>query len=161
MDNDDLGIAVEAAVHGEGWAFERIFRDVAPHVQSYLAISGVADPVGMTNDVFHAVFRHMAEFDGDRASFIRWLFTVARSQLIETGRPGPEVTGVPADPGDGSPAPELLHLLDDAERDVLLLRFVAGLTVDDLTTVLAESVDIIEQLERTALDTLTSALGTG
>ncbi len=55
----------------------------------------------------------------------------------------------------------LLVLLTDDQRSVLLLRFVADLSIEDVATVMGKPAGSIKQLQLRALRTLHRTLGTG
>ncbi len=159
-----------AAQAGSGWAFEQLFRTYAPKVSGYLRARGVAEPDELTNDVFVAVFRSLGRFEGDEAAFRSWLFTIARNRMVDERRQqARRVETVPADvPGSievsgGDVEAEALANLGDEwaadvlaqlapdQRDVLLLRIVADLTIDQIAHSLGKRPGAVKALQRRGL----------
>ena len=157
---------------GSGAAFTDLWRRLSPVVAGYVRGRGVRDAEDVTSDVFLAAFRGLAGFDGDGAAFRRWLFTIAHHRAVDAVRRQTRTAGdVPleADLADrrggrarsaesealgrmtGEAALRLVHGLPADQRDVLLLRVVADLPVEEVATVLERSADAVRQLHRRAL----------
>ncbi len=173
--SSDLGVGFEhvlaAAQANAGWAYQRLFESSGRQVASYLRGQGAEDADGMANEVFLRAFRNLATFRGDEAAFRSWLFVIARNCLIDERRrqmrrpafvAGADRQG-PAAPGAEQEAfehigaervHELLSELSPDQRDVLLLRIVADLTVDQIATVLGKQPGAIKQLQRRGLESL-------
>jgi RNA polymerase sigma-70 factor (ECF subfamily) len=159
-----------AAQTRSGWAFEQLFRTYAPKVRGYLRARGAAEPDELTNDVFVAVFRSLGRFEGDEAAFRTWLFTIARNRLVDERRrrarrvetvseditDSIEVSGgdveaeALANLGDEWAAGVLVQLAPD-QRDVLLLRIVADLTIDQISQLLGKRPGAVKALQRRGL----------
>lgn len=161
---------LEAAQAGSGWAFEQLFRTYAPKVRGYIRARGVAEPDELTNDVFVAVFRSLGRFEGDEAAFRSWLFTIARNRLVdERRRRARRVNVVPAEVPDSIEVPggdveaealanlgaewaaDVLDQLAPDQRDVLLLRIVADLTIDQIAHLLGKRPGAVKALQRRGL----------
>ncbi|NEE04407.1 RNA polymerase sigma factor [Phytoactinopolyspora halotolerans] len=162
-----------AAQANAGWAFERIFHLFAPRVRSFLQARGSLEPDELTNDVFMAVFRAVARFEGDESAFRAWLFTIAHHRLIDERRQhARRGSVVPSDlteyhdESGGDVESEAMAILDrdwvgdllsqlvPAQRDVLLLRVVADLTVDQIAHVVGKSPGAVKALQRRGLGAL-------
>ncbi|WP_165367582.1 RNA polymerase sigma factor [Phytoactinopolyspora endophytica] len=162
-----------AAQANTGWAFERLFQIFAPRVKSFLQARGAVEPDELTNDVFMAVFRSLERFEGDEPAFRAWLFTIAHNRLVdERRRQARRGTVVPADlsayhdEAGGDVEEEALAKLDHAwvgdlitrlgqdQRDVLLLRIVADLTIDQIAHVVGKSPGAVKALQRRGLGAL-------
>ena len=155
-----------AAREGAGWAFERIWRSLAPSVAGYLRTQGAEDPDGLTSEVFLGVFRGIAGFSGDEDQFRAWVFTIAHRRLVDDRRRRSRRPD--ADPladGEGGAVAEsaergaleristedveaLCHRLVPDQRDVLLLRIVGGLTVEEVAHALDKSPGAVKALQR-------------
>lgn len=160
-----------AAVAGAGWAFARIYSLLSPAVHGYLRSQGVDDPSGATNDVFLRVFRGLPGFEGTPAGFRSWVFTIAHHLVVDrrrfASRRPREVVAVrlpePAaaassDPEDVAVAHDgfdrllgVLDLLTADQRDVLLLRFVADLSLDEVAEAQGRTVGSVKALQHRAL----------
>jgi RNA polymerase sigma factor (sigma-70 family) len=154
---------------GEPWAFERIFRALAPVITAYLGAQGSAEPDDLTSEVFLGVLRNIESFRGDEAGFRAWVFTIAHRRLTDERRrigrhPSVEPLTAAADrlaPDDVEDAVvrslgiqrlrTVCGLLGRDQRNVLLLRLVAGLTVEEVATALDKTPGAVKALQRRAL----------
>lgn len=160
---------LDAARVGAGWAFERIYRALAPAVHGYLRAQGARDPEGTANDVFLRVYRRLPGFDGDVARFRSWVFVIAHNLVLDErryyGRRGHEVAvervpdlGVGADVADAAlgeaRVQAILGLVSPEQRDVLLLRFLLDLSLEDTAAATGRTVTAVKGLQRRGLDAL-------
>jgi RNA polymerase sigma-70 factor (ECF subfamily) len=162
---------LQAAQLGAGWAFERIYSQLSPVVHGYLRAQGADDPEGAVNDVFLRAFRRMDSFEGAPSAFRSWLFTIAHHLLVDqrrfaSRRPRqisfdslPE--GVGGDSEDEairrltlSRLAAQLSLLTVEQRDVLLLRFVADLSLEEIASAQGRSVGSVKALQHRAIETV-------
>src|SRR5262245_40335284 len=169
---------VIAAKAGCKASFERIYRQLAGSVASYLRWHRASDPDGLTNDVFAQVHRNLGGFRGDEAGFRSWLFTIAHHRMIDDRRRAGRQPQLQHDPavdervgwGDveedalAAMAPErvrdLLAVLSPDQRDVVLLRIVADLSVEDVARMLHKREGAIKALQHRALATLRRHMAT-
>jgi RNA polymerase sigma-70 factor (ECF subfamily) len=153
-------------------AFERIYRQMAGQVASYLRWHRASDPDGLTNDVFAQVHRKLATFDGDEHGFRSWLFTIAHHRMIDDRRRVNRQPRMQDDVGvdealgwgdveeDAFAAladdhvRELVAVLSPDQRDVVLLRVVADLSVEDVARMLQKRAGAVKALQHRALATL-------
>jgi RNA polymerase sigma factor (sigma-70 family) len=166
---------LHAACAGAGWALERLYSGLAPAVAGYVRLRGALDPEGLTNEVFIGVLRNLAEFEGDGEALHRWIFTIAHRRVIDERRrravrpatapltprvdlPGGDVEQEALASLGNSSVVRLLDDLTDHQREVLLLRFVADLPVDEVAAVLGRTPGSVKQLQRRALDRLRQRL---
>lgn len=169
---------VRAAQAGGTWAFARLWELLAPTVAAYVRSRGVASSDDVTSEVFLAAFARIRDFDGDGAAFRRFLFTVAHHKSVDDVRKrfGPRVprqTGSPSEQDlPRSPSAEdvvlhgeltpqiaaLLTALPSVQREVLLLRVVAGLEISDVAVIVGRSEGAVKQLQHRALRFLRSQL---
>jgi RNA polymerase sigma factor (sigma-70 family) len=169
-----LGDAFEpvlaAARTGEGWAAERLWRSLAPAVAGYLRAQGASEPEDLTSEVFLGVFRAIGTFSGDEPGFRSWVFTIAHRRLVDDRRrarrrpPPSELSPGDVDRSPGRSAEQealrrvgtervrdLCDQLVPDQRDVLLLRLVAGLTVEEVAHTVRRSEGAVKALQRRAL----------
>lgn len=160
---------LDAARAGAGWAFERLYRQFGGPVHGYLRSQGIDDPEGATDDVFLRVFRGLDRFEGTPAGFRSWVFTIAHHLVVDRRRFAsrrPAEIAVERLPDVAAPnGPEasvvaglglarlraLLDLLTPEQRDVLLLRFVADLSLEEVAEAQGRTVGAIKALQHRAL----------
>lgn len=158
---------LEAVLAGDSWAFERIFRSLAPVVAAYLAAQGSAEPDDLTSEVFVGILRNIHRFEGDEPGFRSWVFTIAHRRLTDERRRHarqPTLEPLTADVvarDDIEEAMErslasdrvrrLCERLHGDQRNVLLLRLVARLTVLEVATLLDKSPGAVRALQRRGL----------
>ena len=158
------------------WAYQRLFEWLGGPVAGYLRGQRAHDPEALANEVFLRAFSNLGRFEGDEGAFRSWVFTIAHHQLADERRRlrrrPPATSDVPADlPGPACTEAEALarlgttrveRLLDELsadQRNVLLLRVVADLTVEQAAEALGKSAGAVKQLQRRALDALRRRLG--
>lgn len=169
---EDLGALVESAQAGSVSAFERLYRAMASQVVSYLRWHRVSDPDGLTNDVFAQVHRKLRTFEGDEQGFRSWVFTIAHHRMIDDRRRSqrqPFVAGeievedhrAMGDVEDDAFAAlssdrvkELLAILSPDQRNVVLLRVVADLSVEEVARILGKREGAIKALQHRAMGAL-------
>lgn len=160
-----------AAQAGGAWAFERLWTSLAPAVTGYLRVQGAREPEDLASEVFLNVFRGLGRFAGGEEQFRSWVFTIAHRRLTDERRrrgrrPDPRpLDDLPNETAGAAPAAEhpaldalatarvqaVCERLVPDQRDVLLLRLVAGLTVDEIAAALEKSPGAVKALQRRGL----------
>jgi RNA polymerase sigma factor (sigma-70 family) len=158
-----------AAQSGGSWAFESLYLALAPPVAGYLRLQGADDADDLTNEVFLNVFSAIGSFKGDEGQFRSWVFTIAHRRLVDERRRSgrqPQVSpGEPAESADAGGDVEdavlrrlsvervrcLCDRLAPDQRDVLLLRLVSAMTVDEAAEALGKSPTAVKALQRRGL----------
>ena len=139
----------------------------------YLAGQRCLSPEDVTSETLLQVVRDLHRFAGEEAEFRSWVFTVAHHRMIDARR---HASARPADATEDQylerrlsqasfeeeaianlgPG-ELDHLLvatTPEQRDVLLLRYVADLTLHEVAEVLGKEYNATKALHRRAMDAL-------
>jgi RNA polymerase sigma-70 factor (ECF subfamily) len=161
---------LEAARSGADWAWEALYRDLAPLVHGYLRSRGAREPEDLTGEVFLGIARGLPTFTGNEGSFRSWVLTVTHHRLLDERRyhgrrpsdPVPEEvihartsTGNVEEDALQSLATTRIRQLLDAlagdQREVLMLRIVGGLTVNEVAGILHKSPGAIKALQRRGL----------
>lgn len=169
---EEFGPIIDAARCGASWALERLYTDLAPVVTGYARLQGSDEPDDLASDVFLGVFAGLAAFEGDERQFRSWVFTIAHRRLVDERRRrarrpvtvtdridlldrrhGDAEEDALAALGRGR-VDELCAQLSADQREVLLLRVVADLTVDQVAEVLGKSVGAVKALQRRGLTAL-------
>lgn len=175
-----FGDVLGAARVGAAWAFERLYGDLAGVVTGYLRQQGADEPDDLASETFLQVFSSLDRFDGDEAGFRSWVFTIAHRRLIDerrrrTARPQTSELDAmavePATAADVTDGPTLdtlrtgpmrssLAALTEAQRDVVLLRVVAGFSVAEVAELTGRRPAAVRQLQRRGLRAMAEALET-
>jgi RNA polymerase sigma factor (sigma-70 family) len=170
---------LDAAQAGADWAWRRIYEDLAGQVFGYVRSQGSREPEDLVGEVFVQLARNLHSFEGDEKGFRSWVFTIAHHRIVDERR---RLRRHPVDPVESvaevaPPLPDttsgealeavesdrvrvLLEELVPAQRDVLLLRIVAGLTVREIAEITGRSEGAVKALQRRGLAALGRLLNT-
>ncbi|MGZ4591756.1 MAG: RNA polymerase sigma factor [Actinomycetes bacterium] len=168
MVGEDVETLVLAARAGGGWAFAELWTQLSPAVLGYLRGRGVPDAEDVTSETFLAVFARIGSFRGDASGFRSWLFTIAHHKGVDALRRGPgcheRATGDVRDDRIAASAEELaleslgneqvtrlLATLTGDQAEVLLLRVVGELSLEETAVVVGKPVGAVKQLQRRGL----------
>jgi RNA polymerase sigma-70 factor (ECF subfamily) len=167
-----LAPLVVAAKAGCSASFERLYRMLAGQVASYLRWHRATDPDGLTNDVFAQVHRNLGRFEGDEQGFRSWVFTIAHHRMIDDRRrasreiPVQSSGAVDETRGCGDVEEDafaalsrhevehLLAVLSPDQREVVLLRIVADLPVEQVARMMDRREGAIKALQHRAVASL-------
>ena len=165
-----------AAQTGAAWAFEVLYRDLAPSVTGYLRLHRAVEPDDLASETFIGVFTGLNGFSGDEAALRAWVFTIAHRRLVDDWRRRSRRPQLADDPGDlaefcGGDVEDdalvgigtdtvhrLCAELPDDQRSVLLLRILADLTIEQVASVMGRSTGATKALQRRGLRTLRDRL---
>lgn len=139
-----------------------VYRAYARGVLGYLRGQGVADPEDVLGEVFLNVARSLPNFSGDEEHLRRWVFTLAHHKIIDerrrrARRPQIVDTEVPEVPAPARPEPadpELvaaLGQLTEDQREVILLRFIADLSIEEVASLTNRSSGAVRSLQHRAM----------
>lgn len=146
-----------------------MYRRHAQGVLAYLRGQGADDAEDLLGEVFLQVARSLPRFRGDDEDLRRWLFTIARNRLIDdrrrrARRPRTADAAVPDRPAPAPLAaldPELIGALAQLtpdQREVVVLRYVADLSLADVAEVTRRSAGAVKSLQHRALEQLARTL---
>ncbi len=164
----DLGDALVAAQAGRPWALRAVYEELAPRVHGYLRARGASEPEDLTSEVFLTVFTRLATVTGGAAGLRTLVFSVAHARLVDDLRRQYRRDDVSYedwhdDRSTGSCEDEAVErinaagvraLLDELptdQRDVLLMRLVADLSVEQTAEAVGKSTGAVKQLQRRGL----------
>ena len=161
---------IAAAKLGERWALEALYRDLHPRLLRYLnAIdAGVAEDVA--SEAWIGLANAMPSFVGDEDGLRALLFTVARRRLLDhrrresrrgttavdphvMDRLGPALDGeqVALDRIADGWALSLIADLPEAQAEVVLLRVIGGLSVEEVARIVGKRPGAVRALQLRAL----------
>jgi RNA polymerase sigma-70 factor (ECF subfamily) len=168
-----------AAQNGAGWAWTALWVEYAPPVAAFLRARGSREPDDLTSEVFLAVFDQLGHFAGGESEFRSFIFSIAYRRLVDElrrrTRRGQHAEWTPrTDPRLSASAEEdallnlghsaTLALLDGLpadQRDVMVLRIVGDLTVEQVAVVVGKRPGAVKALQRRALERLRKKLTGG
>lgn len=175
---DELEAAVVAAQQGDTAALRTIYELLSPRVSGFLRIRGAEDPDGLTNDVFVKTLPRISEIVGGSAGVRAYAFTVAHGVLVDEfrrrGRRPVEATySSDTDPrvqpsaeeealdrAVTGPALDVLELLPEDQRSVIVLRILGELTMAETAAAIGRSKRAVKKLQSKALTNLRGFLHT-
>jgi RNA polymerase sigma factor (sigma-70 family) len=171
--DESFRTTVEGARSGAEWAWTALYREHAPLVLRYLRARGARDAEGLLSAVFLDVVKALVRFEGGAEEFRAWLFTIAHRRLVDEHRRhgrrlddpvSPEALADVAPHGDAeeeaarslshADACRMLDCLTDIQRDVVLLRILAGLSIAETARVLGKREGAVKALQNRALQAL-------
>lgn len=170
--SQNFDAVLSAAQQGAPWACTTIWVEYAPAVAAFLTSRGSAEPEDLTSDVFLAVFDTLPSFHGSESEFRSYVFSIAYRRLVDelrkrARRGRHEEWKVELDHRQSASAESAaierlgdavtLRLLDDlpeAQRNVMVLRIIADLTIEQIAAILNKREGAVKALQRRALESL-------
>jgi RNA polymerase sigma-70 factor (ECF subfamily) len=167
------------AKSGDEAAFAELWRANNPGLLRFLAgLSSEDDARDVASTVWLEVVRKLSTFEGDAIGFRAWIFTIARSRLIDLRRARRRrITTIASDSdhrdrADDSSDPSqiiddhvatqeaiaLISKLPAKQAEVVLLRVVADLDVDTVASMLGKSAGVVRVLSHRGLKRLAELL---
>ena len=157
---------IEAARAGDTDCYGWIWQRLAPRVHGYVRGRGARHPEDVTSEVFLAAFTSIGRFEGGAAEFRSWLFTIAHHKAVDEHRRRRDnaeydagadprvVASAEAAALDGileGDVRAMLEALTSEQREVLLLRALGDLSVEQVAAVTGRSVGAVKQLHHRAV----------
>ena len=148
---------LEAARQGEPWAVGWLFRRFQPRLLRMLAVLAPHQAEDIAAEVWLELAGNLTRFSGDERAFRAWLASSARYQVIEaTRRNGRRIGRVLDDQAterlaSTSFAARVVAVLPPEQADVVLLRVVEGLDVDEVAKALGRPSAAVRSLQHRAL----------
>ena len=148
-----LAVAPEP-INTEPLSFDALYRECAGDVFAYVVTllrdRGAAEDVTMA--AFERAYRRRRSFDRARGNERAWLFTIARNAALDelrrrkrtvtlAGEPADEGTAAvgDSDPLQRAAVRAAIAELEPRERELVALKFIAGLTNAEIADVLGVS----------------------
>ncbi len=168
---------LEAAKGGAEWAWTSLYRDLAPLVLGYLRSRGAPDPEDLNGEVFLQIARDLRSFTGSETEFRSWVLVIAHHRLLDESRARSRRPSEPSPPellvergASGNVEEEalrglathrvrqLLSVVTEEQAEVLMLRILGGLTVDEVARLVGKRPNSVKALQRRGLATVKKAL---
>jgi RNA polymerase sigma-70 factor, ECF subfamily len=160
-----------AAQEGAQWAIAILWREVHPRLLRFLRGLDSARAEDVEAETWLVAARDLSTFRGGEQQFRAWMFTIARNRLIDARRRDarrPSIVMPPEAlherPADDDPAVTALDVLSaDAavalvreclppdQAEVILLRIVGGLDVEEVAAILGKRPGNVRVLQHRGL----------
>ena len=168
---------IDAAAAGHDASFELLVMPLLPRLRGYMRAQAGDDGEALVGDVLLRVFRGLSGFTGGESEFRSWLFTIAHHSLVDHRRRwrrheslDPEAAArIPGGDAEQDAMDNLLdadlwlvlRLLAPAQRQALLLRVVADLSVEEAAAVMGRSPGAVRVLQHRALESVRKRIRKG
>ncbi len=165
--------AIAAARVGDEAAVAAIYRDLQPALLAFLKARHPSQGEDIASETWMHVATGLGRFKGDERGFRAWVFTIARRRLIEVrrrdgARPtvplSDEILSAAGDVGDVeeeavqalSYGEALLRIaeLPATQAEVVLLRVIGDLSVDEVARVMGKRGSAVRALQHRAIKRL-------
>ena len=177
-DAQEERLLVDAAKAGDQLALSELYQTYFPRVYRYiLARTGSPhDAEDLAEEVFMRVLEAIQRFQHREAPFSAWLFRIAHNAVISQrrkesarGKSGPLLEGIPVDSAGPdelveqrlilNEVMEAARRLPDAQRQVITLRFTAGLSVAETALAMGKGEGNVKVIQHKAIAKLREMLG--
>ena len=177
MDDETLDRLVANAKRGDSQAFGLLFDEYAGPIHRFIVsrVNSPSDAEDLTQLVFVKALEALPRFEARGIPFGGWLFRLARNAIIDQIRTRrdhlPLVTALTRETDDAGPearaalrddldrvAQALTELTDD-QREVIELRFFAGLSVLETAVAMGRQEGTVRGLQFRAIAALRRSLG--
>ncbi len=157
---------VARAARGDVDAFSKLYEQNFDRVYRYLYVrlGNEAESEDITQEVFAKVLEVISSFQWRDVPFASWLFRIAHNKMIDHIRKEKKIERVDSeetvlsldDPDPADMAEQNLQLekvrhnigrLSPAQREVIWLRFGAGLTTTEVASALGKSTGTVKALQ--------------
>jgi RNA polymerase sigma-70 factor (ECF subfamily) len=168
---------IRRAQAGSQDAFAHLYRAHVQAIYRYIAVR-VSDPLlaeDLTGDVFIRALKSMAHYQDAGHPFLAWLYRIAHARVVDHYRRQgrrPVESDVEDQPiavehdmdspmlrqQVGDVLREAMQSLTEEQQQVLTLRFIEGLKLEDAALVMGKNSNAIKQLQHRALRALAGRL---
>ena len=174
--HDDFDRRLALARQGEPVAFRWIWDRYAGPIRGFLTSRATPEVDEAVNDVFAAAFKGLDGFAGGEPDFSAWLHGIARNKRVDQLRqrarrerllstatiPDQTCADNVEDQAIARVADDelrwLLEGLTPDQRDVIVLRFISALSLDQTATALAKPVGAVKAAQHRAIALLRKKL---
>jgi RNA polymerase sigma-70 factor (ECF subfamily) len=174
----DFDVVLDAARAGEEWAVTVVYRDLHPRLARYLRARARHVAEDLEADVWLAIATRLHQFQGDEVALRAWAFSIARRRLVDHQRQSARrrTDVVPTDELDRASTrfdPErivldelagdeaaafVIRTLPADQAEVVLLRVVAGLDVEQVAALVGRRPGTVRVMQHRGLKRLERVL---
>lgn len=178
MATTEFAAVLSAAQEGAPWAIAILWRDLHPRLLRFLRGLDHVIAEDVEGETWLVAARDLAMFQGDERQFRAWMFTIARNRLIDSRRREARRPSVATPPealyerqADDDPAVTALDVLGAEaavalvreclpphQAEVILLRVLGGLDVDEVAAILGKRPGNVRVLQHRGLRRLAQRL---
>jgi RNA polymerase sigma-70 factor (ECF subfamily) len=172
MLEEQFASTLAAAQAGADWAVADIYRSHNARVLRYLRANAPAEAEDLASETWLDAARNLSSFSGDEDAFRAWLFTIARRRLTDhrrrsgrrrdraasAGALEPSMSITPSSEAQalagrlGLEAAQLIvERLPADQAEVVLLRVVADLSVEQVSAITGRRPGTVRVLQHRAL----------
>jgi RNA polymerase sigma-70 factor (ECF subfamily) len=170
VSEEDLDRALEAARRGEEWGVTLLYRALNPAVLRYLEHQAREVADDLAAETWVAAVRGLSGFQGSSSDFRVWLFTVARNRVVDHRRRQgrrPTISALDQDVDAPGPIDVALQAIDalsvrqamallvrelpKAQAEVIVLRVLADLSVEEVAQITGRSAGSVRVLQHRGL----------
>jgi RNA polymerase sigma-70 factor (ECF subfamily) len=165
---DEILVATQA---GADWAFATLYRDLNPRLLRYFSAKAPALAEDLASETWLAAARQLPSFRGGEMAFRAWIFSIGRRRLVQHWRDAGRRPSSPVAPetltskagtddteGEAvnattaqAAARAIAHVLSPDQADVVLLRVLAGLDVEQVAEILGKRPGTVRVLQHKVL----------
>lgn len=177
--------ALGSARAGEAPGFEWLWHRFSRQVAAFARLQGSDDPDGIANDTFAAAFGRIETFSGTPTNFVSFVFAIARNKISDEHRKrrrrvitaaldsagldrarleaASAATSAETDAlaGLSIETAEALRRLTDEQREIVFLRLVADLPIDEVAALTGRSVGAVKAMQHRALTAMRKEISRG
>lgn len=169
-----------AAQLGADWAWAVLYAEISGPVTGFFRCRGISDPEEAAGDVFFELARIVDDFDGDEEQFRITVFQLAHRRLLAEkhyakGSPRSVLADQVLDHLQRDVAVmdtvvqgeipneirDAFRVLTPDQRDVLTMRVVSRLSLEQTAAVIDRRVEDVRSIQRCALAQVRKTLSTG
>jgi RNA polymerase sigma-70 factor (ECF subfamily) len=180
MFGSSWGSVLGACRVGAEWAWRLVYEELAPSLLRYHRARRTAAPEDLVGDTFVRVIRGLRGFEGTEEEFRAWVFAISRRRAIDVARSAvrhPEQLAAFDDlvgrGGTGNAEDDAIRSLEEEriravldgltsdQRDVLLLRLLSDLTVEQVATIVGKSPGAVKALQARGLEQVRRKISRG
>jgi RNA polymerase sigma-70 factor (ECF subfamily) len=162
---------LERAQRGDAEGFRWLWARYAGPIKAFLLARGTPEVDEVVNDIFLAAFTRLTDFEGGEAELRAWLYAIARNRRVDALRGhdrrrrlvlAAAAGRVLSRDADGEAVAglvetdlrEMLAPLTAEQRDVVVLRFVCDLSIEQVAAAIDRPIGAVKAMQHRALDRL-------